>query len=397
MSTEARPGLSRLSGVALADRAGHWDIEVADGLIRALRPSAASGGGLVLPPMADIHVHLDKTFTAARMPGRAMSLSHAIEMMAADAANWDEADVRARAGSALSRAWLHGTALMRTHLDWNEATPPHAWAVLNDLAQDWRGRVDLEIASLTALDCFETAGEAIAREVADKDGVLGAFIYRNADLAVKLGQVFDLAERFGLRLDFHVDEGLDPDAQGFDAIVAETARRRMGGRVLCGHACALSVRPKDDVARMLDGAAAAGVGLVVLPTCNAWLQDGAPGRTPRLRGIAPLHEARAAGIPVMIGSDNVCDGFYPFGDYDLFEVFRTAVPAAHLDPAAWLDAVGETPAAWMGRSLRIDEGGPADFIRLGAAGLDEAVSRPRALREIWRGGRIITEQDGELQ
>lgn len=381
------------SGVAIAGRPGFWDIRLADGRIAGLRPSAASGGGLVLPLLADMHVHLDKTLTAARMPGRALSLSHAIEMMAADAQRWNEADLRARAGAALGRAWRHGTAVMRTHLDWNEARPPRAWGVLRELAQDWQGRVDLELAPLTPLDCFEAAGEAIARELAGRGGVLGAFVYRNADLGAKLARVLDLAERFGLALDFHVDEGVDPEARGFDAIVAETARRGMGGRVLCGHACALSVRPEAEVAGLLDRAAGAGVGLVVLPTCNAWLQDGAPGRTPRLRGLAPLHEARAAGLPVMIASDNVRDGFYPFGDYDLFEVFRAAVPAAHLDPAAWLDAVTTVPAAWTGRRLDLREGGPADFIRLAAADLDDAVSRPRARREVWRAGRIIT--DGE--
>ena len=382
--------VQRLSGVAIAGRAGAWEIEVAGGRIRALRPSTVAGDGLVLPMLTDIHVHLDKTFTAARMPERALSLHHAIEMMAADAQTWDEADLRARAGRALERAYAHGTARMRTHLDWEGAAPPPAWPVLRELAQDWRGRVDLELAALTPLDCFDVAGESIAREVAAQGGVLGAFVYRNDNIPAKLAQVFDLAERHGLALDFHVDEGLEPEAQGFDAIIAETARRGLSGRVLCGHACALSIRPADDVARLLDRAASAGIGLVVLPTCNAWLQDGAPGRTPRLRGLAPLHEARAAGVPVMIGSDNVRDGFYPFGDYDLFEAFRTAVPAAHLDPRAWLDAIAGIPAAWMGRDAGLREGGPADFIHIRAADLDDAVSRPRARREVWRGGRIIT-------
>lgn len=390
------PGaVQRLFGVTIAGREGAWEIEVADGKIRALTPSAGAGGGLVLPPLADIHVHLDKTFTSARMPGRALSLPHAIEMMAADARRWDEADLRTRAGRALARAYAHGTAVMRTHLDWDTAAPPPAWAVLRELVQDWRGRIDLQLAALTPLDCFEAAGEAIAREVAAHGGVLGAFVYRNADLAGKLAQVFDLAERHGLALDFHVDEGLEAEAQGFDAIVAETARRGLSGRVLCGHACALSIRPADEVARLLERAASAGVGLVVLPTCNAWLQDGAPGRTPRLRGLAPLHEARAAGMPVMFGSDNVRDGFYPLGDYDLFEVLRAAVPSGHLDPAAWLDAITAIPAAWMGRDLALREGGPADFIRIHATDLDDAVSRPRARREVWRGGHIITAEEND--
>ncbi len=44
-------------------------------------------------------------------------------------------------------------------------------------------------------------------------------------------------------------------------------------------------------------------------------------RTPRWRGIAPLHELRAAGIPIALASDNTRDQFYAYGDLDMLEVF----------------------------------------------------------------------------
>ncbi len=44
-------------------------------------------------------------------------------------------------------------------------------------------------------------------------------------------------------------------------------------------------------------------------------------RTPRWRGIPPLHELRAAGIPVALASDNTRDQFYAYGDLDMLEVF----------------------------------------------------------------------------
>jgi cytosine deaminase len=384
-----------LAGVSLAGRQGHWDIAVGGGRIAALTPSASDGGGLVLPLLADIHTHLDKTFTASRMPARATSLFHAIEMMQADAALWDEADLRRRSSRGLDRAYRHGTALMRSHVDWYGATPPAAWNVLRDLAGEWRERIHLELASLTPLDLFAEIGEAVAGEVKAAGGVLGAFIYRNDDLEVRLSQVFDLAEKHDLLLDFHVDEGLEIEARGIDAIVAQTGRRGLAGRVLCGHGCALSVRDPAEVDDLLASAGAAGLGLTVLPGCNAYLQDAKPGRTPRLRGLAPLHEARAAGLAVMIGSDNVRDAFFPFGDYDLFDAFRGAVLLGHLQPEDWLEAVSETPARWMGRSLALAEGGPADFIRLDAEDLTDALSRPRADRQVWRSGRILTDHQGE--
>lgn len=391
---DAGTGGQRLTGVRLVGRDGHWDLSVGDGRIAALTASAERGGGLVLPLLADIHTHLDKTFTASRMPARATSLFHAIEMMQADALGWDHADVRRRASRALDRAWRHGTALMRSHVDWYDTTPA-AWPVLRDLAGEWQGRVGLEIASLTPLDLFPDVGEAIARTVQADGGVLGAFIYRNDDLAAHLALVFDLAEKYDLRLDFHVDESLDAEARGVDAVVAETERRGLAGRVLCGHGCALSVRDPGEVADLLARAGAAGLGLTVLPGCNAYLQDAGAGRTPRLRGLAPMHEARAAGLEVMIGSDNVRDAFFPYGDYDLFDAFRGAALLGHLQPEDWLDAVSETPARWMGKSLALTEGGPADFIRLDAEDLTDALSRPRAPRAVWRDGRILTDHQGE--
>lgn len=392
---DAGAGGARLAGVRIAGRDGHWDITIRGGRIAALDPSTGRDGGLVLPLLADIHTHLDKTFTASRMPARATSLFHAIEMMQADAAHWDYADLTRRAGRGLDRAYRHGTALMRSHVDWYGATPPAGWHVLRDLAGEWRDRVQLELASLTPLDLFAEVGEAIAREVKAAGGVLGAFIYRNDDLEARLAAVFDLAEKHNLPLDFHVDEGLDIEARGIDAIVAETERRGLAGRVLCGHGCALSVRDPEEVAGILARAGAAGVGLTVLPGCNAYLQDASAGRTPRLRGLAPLHEARAAGLEVMIGSDNVRDAFFPFGDYDLFDAFRGAVLLGHLQPTDWLNAVSEAPARWMGRSLALAEGGPADFIRLDAEDLTDALSRPRADRAVWRNGRILTDHQGE--
>ncbi|MEN9063190.1 amidohydrolase family protein [Ponticoccus litoralis] len=384
-----------LTGLSLAGRDGTWDLTHQDGRIVALRPSPTTGGGFVMPRLADVHVHLDKTFTADRMPHRALSLFAAIEMMAADAATWTVDDLTRRAEAGLARAHAHGTALMRSHVDWHGKEPPPAWRVLSDLAGQWQGRVDLQLASLTPLDDLVENGTSVAPTVRDEGGVLGAFVYRNEDLGEKIGAVFDLAEKYGLDLDFHVDEGVEPEARGIDAIIAETARRSMAGHVLCGHGCALSVRDPEEVRRVLDRGAEAGIGLTVLPGANSYLQDGGPGRTPRLRGLAPLHEAGTAGIPVMIGSDNVRDGFYPYGDYDLWDVYRLAVLNGHLPHHDWLDAISAAPARWMGRDLGLREGAPASFIRFDASGPGDALSRTRAGREVWQNGRRLPEFQGD--
>ncbi|MCA0942322.1 amidohydrolase family protein [Salipiger pacificus] len=388
--------MTTLNGVALAGRDGHWDVSLQGARIAALTPSNGQGGGLLLPCFADAHVHLDKTFTAARVPARPQSLHEAIELMAGDKPNWTADDLRQRAAHGLRRAFANGTKAMRTHVDWTEAEVPEALPVLRGLAEEWRGSVELQLATLTPLDAFAEFGDRIAQEIAGTGAVLGAFVYRNGDIPGKLRRVFDLAEKHDLQLDFHVDEGLDPDAQGLDAILHETEARGMAGRVLVGHCCALSVRPEGAVADLLGRAGAAEMALCTLPTTNAFLQDATPGRTPRLRGLAPVHEARAAGMPVMLASDNVCDPFYPQGDYDLFDVYRMAVLAGHLDPRDWLTSVTETPAQWLGHDLAIEAGAPADFIHIAASSLDDALNRPRAVRTVWRDGAPIPETPGDF-
>lgn len=387
---------THLKGITLAGHSGFWDMELVAGRITALRPATTGGGGYVMPLLADIHTHLDKTMTAPRMPRRAQSLFDAIEMMGRDAARWTDDDLRSRASLGLAKAYHHGTALMRSHVDWSYADAPRSWHVLTELAQDWRGRVDLQLSSLTRLDDLARIGPAIAPVLRRDGGVLGAFVYRNENLAEHIATLFDLAEAHDLPLDFHVDEGLDVDACGIDAIIDETAKRGMADRVLCGHACSLSVRDVSQVETLLGRAAEAGIGLTVLPGANSYLQDAGKGRTPRLRGLAPLQEAAAAGVPVILGSDNVRDGFFPYGDYDLIEVLRMGVLMGHLPPEDWLDAISARPAAWMGHDLSLRTGGPANFIHFDAADLNDVISRPTAVRRVWRDGAVLPPFQGDI-
>ena len=65
--------------------------------------------------------------------------------------------------------------------------------------------------------------------------------------------------------------------------------------------------------------------------CNMYLQDRSRRPHAALRGVAPLHELDAAGVPVMVASDNTRDPFYAYGDLDMLEVFREATRILHFD------------------------------------------------------------------
>jgi cytosine/creatinine deaminase len=101
----------------------------------------------------------------------------------------------------------------------------------------------------------------------------------------------------------------------------------------------------------------------------------------------------AAGVDVMVASDNTRDPFHAYGDLDLIEVFGEATRIAHLDHCErpWIDAVATTPAQVMGLDGvgRIAVGGPAELIVTRARTFNELLSRPQADRVVLVGGRPI--------
>lgn len=370
----------RLNGATVA-------LEIAGAKIARIEPVSGPAQWQALPLPVDPHVHLDKTFLWPRAKPAAPGLFPAIEATLADRAGWTPEDIRTRAGRALVELAGAGTRAVRSHVDWVEPAVPLAWDVLGEMAVD--APVTLQRAPLLPVNLLgdPDQGPPIAAHVAATgSGVLGAILYRDAGYRELVARIFRQAAEHGLRLDFHVDEGLEPEAQGLDEIIRLTAQYGMEGRVLCGHACSLSVRPEAEVARVLDAMARAGVALCVLPATNLWLQDGLPGRTPRLRGLASLHEARAAGVSVMFGADNVSDAFYPFGSYDPLETLRLACTAAHLDPADWLDAITTAPARALGLTApAIIPGAPAEILLVEGSDWHGALRGPARRRIIRQG------------
>lgn len=374
-----------------------FDLWIEGGDVISMAPSADAPRGTLLSAFVDVHVHLDKTYTVGAVGAANGDLGVAIARSAANRLTWTPGDLRLRMVRALEDAWACGTRAMRTHLDWVSDDMPASLRVFEILREQWRGRVDLQMAALVPLDLWAdtAAAERIAAQVAvtaaGGTAALGAFVYRNADLDDKLARLFDVAERHYLPLDFHVDEGLDLDARGLRAIADQALARGSRTAVVCGHACALSVQPAEEALQTLQVCAQAGIHLVALPTTNLYLQ-GAWNGTPVERGITRLREAAALGLQPSIASDNVADAFYPYGSYDLFETFGLAVQMAHLAPVQdWLGSITVHPARAMGLPWdgRITEGCPADLVCLSACDDHQLLTPAGRRRSVIRKGRLL--------
>jgi cytosine deaminase len=408
--TRARAPLCLVEGGGLAaDRDGLAliDIAVEAGRIASILPAGTEGlaggpgfdldGGIVLPRLVDCHVHLDKGHIWPRQRNPDGSFMGALNSVMADReANWSAADVRARMEFGLRCALAHGTAAVRTHIDSLGKQIGISWPVLAELRAEWAGRIAIQASPLFgiqfALDESHVR-DVVAAVKAHGDGLFGCVSYMIPELDGALDIVFRTAIEHGFDLDFHVDETNDPAARSLENIADAAIRHRFTGKILAGHCCSLALQEPEVEARIIAKVKAAGIAVVSLPMCNMYLQDRAPGRTPRWRGVTALHELKAAGVPVMIASDNTRDPFYAYGDLDLIEVMREGTRILQLDHAGndWANAVARVPAAIMGQDGLgvLSAGGPADLILTRARDWTEFFARPQSDRSLLAAGRAI--------
>ena len=363
-------------------------------------PNLALDRGIVLPRLVDVHTHIDKGHIWARAQnpdGTHMGARMAV--MADRDANWSREDVAKRMDFALRCAFAHGTGALRTHIDSYPKQTPVSWPLFAEMREQWKGRIALQAVALFPIDFAlndEPGFRALVETVAKHGGLLGGLTFLgeapNAKTDAALDRIFEAAAANGLDLDFHVDESDSPKARSLGQIAAAALRHRFKGRIVAGHCCSLALADDDERAAIIARVAEAQIAVVSLPMCNMYLKYRQSGRTPRWRGVAPLHELAAAGVTVMVASDNTRDPFYAYGDLDMLEVYREATRILHFDHSdlPWLKTIAATPGAVMGLPHgRMAVGAPAGLMLTRARTMNELLSRPQTDRVVLCAGKQV--------
>lgn len=352
-------------------------------------------GAIVMPAFVDMHTHLDKGHIWARSPNPDGTFMGALTTVTGDReSSWSAEDVAARMDFALRSAYAHGTRAIRTHLDSRAPQGAISFPVFREMRDAWKGRIDLQASCLVPIDGVTTDGEFLetAQLVVESGAVLGAVTYPAPDLRERLYAFFEVANRFELDADFHVDETDDPTSDTLETIAEVVAEIGFERPVTVGHCCSLSVMEDADAARIIEKVAKAGLNVVSLPMCNMYLQDRYTPRTPRWRGVTMVHELKAAGVNVSFASDNTRDPFYAYGDLDMVEVMREATRIAHLDHCEtdWTASFVGNPAKACGFDQpSFAVGAEADFVIFKARSWTELFSRPQSDRIVLRSGKQI--------
>jgi cytosine deaminase len=390
-----------------ADGLASCDIVIDQGRIATIGPTVPDGlpgfdlrDGIVLPRLVDMHTHIDKGHIWHRAPNPDGSfLGARMTVMADREANWTAEDVARRMDFSLRCAFAHGTGALRTHLDSIGKQIDISWGVFAEMREQWKGRVALQAAALFPTEWAiddEPQFRHIVETIARHGGVIGGLTYMGEPLTPKLDaaldKVFEAAKAHGLDLDFHVDESDSPHARSLERIADAALRQKFSGQIVAGHCCSLALADDAERERIIAKLAEARIAVVSLPMCNMYLQDRQDGRTPRWRGVAPLHELAAAGVTVMVASDNTRDPFYAYGDLDMIEVYREATRILHFDHSAqaWLKTVAATPGQVMRLpNGRMAPGAPAGLVLTRARSVNELLSRPQHDRVVLHAGKPV--------
>ncbi|MGP4110329.1 amidohydrolase family protein [Streptomyces sp. 4N509B] len=348
-------------------------------------------GFLLLPAPAEPHAHLDKALSWELVGAPPGDLPAAITAWRAYAERVTEEEIARRARRALDELVMNGVTAVRTHVDVLPGEDPlRGLRALLRLRDDdaVRARIAVQVAVLHG-----DAPDALLREAlwlgAD---VLGGCPHLAPDPVAAVDQALRLAGEFGVPVDLHADENLDPRSGDLRLLAARLAARPddRPPRVTASHCVSLGVLPAAEAARLAKEVAAADVGVVALPLTNLGLQGrDHPVSTPR--GLTAVRALLDAGVTVAAGGDNVRDPFNPVGRLDGLETAALLVAAAHLTPDEALHAVTNAARAVLGLPAAGPwQGAVADLLAVRAGSLGEALSSACADRVTFRAGRVVS-------
>ena len=211
--------------------------------------------------------------------------------------HFTEADVYERASRTLEKAILQGTTRMRTHVEVDPRIGlSELRAPLRRSKQDYAWAIDLELCVFPQEGLLNDPGceEVMVEALELGADVVGGAPYMDTDPHGQIARIFELARRFEVDIDFHLDFDLDPSSiasrRGMPA-----DRASIDGAAASRSATSPSSpqSPRERFAAVGRRLASAGVAVTVLPSTDLFL-IGRDHDHDVPRGVAPAASAAGA-------------------------------------------------------------------------------------------------------
>lgn len=326
-----------LSGVIPWPEGPPSTVRIADGLIAGLQEKPEEGDQvihltdrLLLPGLVNVHCHPDKVNLAERLFNQSGTIDEARQRLREAKSHFTTQDVRERAEKFFRSSVMSGVTALRTHVDIDPVVGLKSVEAVLQLRDEYKDVLDIQIVAFPQEGILEHAGtEDLMREALrmGADVVGGHLSISRSPQAMKdqLDVVFSLAAEFDRDIDVHTDFGIDfdlstsrhqdnklyPDGLGVVHLAEKTIQAGYQGRVVASHLCGLDSVPPELRKNVIDLLRKAEISVVALPASNLYAH-GRNDATGSRRGVAPIRELQAAGVPVAVGPDNIRDPFNPY-------------------------------------------------------------------------------------
>ncbi|MHB1171445.1 MAG: amidohydrolase family protein [Lacisediminihabitans sp.] len=390
--------LSLLRNATLPD-GSRCDVEIDGSTISAVLPAGMAflrpadqmldlDGFLLLTAPAEPHAHLDKALSWDLIDPPMGDLKLAIRSWQEYSSVMTVESIAERARRQALTMLRNGTTAVRCHVDLLIGDEPlrgvHA---LVQVREELSELMDIELVSLAGPDIPDAAIDSALDLGVD---LVGGAPYLAPDPHADLVRLLAVAERRGVGVDLHIDEGLDgePTIIEFAGIVRDWPSTRP---VSAGHCVRLGTLQLDALREVITEVLASDMGIISLPITNLYLQGWEhPVSTPR--GITALRALLDAGVRVGAGADNVRDPFNPVGRSDALETASLLVTAGHLTLHEAYHAVSDGARSVMSLPRAgVAVGAAAELLAVRGSNLSDVIANASADRFVIHAGNLIAQ------
>jgi len=385
------------------------DIGVKDGLIVEISNtplnhgdrSIDAKGGLVVPPFFESHFHLDNTLLQGGV-NHSGTLREAIALYAEKKRVMTVDDITSRASETLRLCLANGVCYLRSHVDIDVIGQLKLLEGVKRAKDEFAGIVDVQIIAFPQMGLVndpETVDlmYAAMEKGADIVGGIPHFEKDMDDAGRHIEMVFEIAKKYDVDIDMHVDEVDDPAWKSVELLAEKTIQEGYQGRVSAGHCCSMAAWNEEDFERILPKIKEADLNIITNPLTNLFGQGHQDAR-PIRRGVPPLDVLFEAGINVASATDDMHNMFYPFGNMNPLEVVNFSAHLGQLTTPGLIEKAFRMPLDNAAKVFRIDPygvklGNSADLVLLPVENMVDAIRFHPTPTFVIRSGEILVETE----
>ena len=324
---------------------------------------------ILFPRFVETHAHFDKSFSWVNYPNLKSNYENALSVNLVEHITRTSETVLKRAEKSLNLAIKNGYRAIRTHIDTYDLQDQKIWSELFNLNKKYGSYLQLQFVSLAQIEFWGTnKGDLLARNFKENNGILGGVLvppFNKTRTIKSLTKMLLLAHKYQLEIDLHVDESSIEPGSGIKILLKTIEKLNCKVPITCSHSSSILLLNNRKLAKLAKKMAEHNIKVIALPLTNFWLLN-RKDKNSLLRPVAPVKQLQQSFIDVSIGSDNVQDPWYPFGNFDPFYLMSHSMPMLQLNP--WdrlsISAIFNAPSRLLNLNWDgvLKKGCPADFV-----------------------------------